>query len=284
MVIFLTILPVWLVASTAIGLWLWHKGGEGQPEPAKLRTPVSVEGLESDLKKIVEIAGPRHVGSDRGAIGLRRISAMIRGTLGPENAGYLLEVHPGPPTERGSWPIVIARLPGEGPPLAVVAGYDAPADRVGVEFNGTGVASLLAVAQAMAGESPGRPVAFAFVPHAYDEKAPLEETARRLVDHLGEVGTVVLVEATGGSERLIASAHDRELLAPFEGRVAIAEVEDSGADPFGPLFEMGAPLVRVASQGGLAERASNERLPDPAVHAAATGRLGQLVGALAAAP
>lgn len=287
-VIFLTILPVWLVLSTGIGLWLWNRGGEDQPEARKFRTPVSIEGLESDLRKIAEVAGPRHISSERGVVGLNRVSAMIQGTLGPENAGYALEIHPGPRNEVGSWPIVIARLPGEGRAVAVVAGYDAAAEEIGVERNATGVASLLAVAQALAGESLGRPVCFAFVPHAYEEEAPLEESSECLIRNLGETEVLMVVEATGMSGQLSALSPDGALLERFGDHALADEIGEAGSgdrlDFWSRLLAMGAPAVRVSTRSGGAGDDPDDRLPDAAVHAAATERLALLLQELASAP
>ncbi|MCH7225249.1 hypothetical protein MLD59_03835 [Verrucomicrobiaceae bacterium E54] len=286
-VIFLSLLPLWLVISTGIGLWLWNRGGENQPEQAKFKTPISAEGLESDLRKIVEIAGPRHLGSDRGHIGLKRVSAMIRSSLGPENAGYALEMHPGPTTPEGTWPLVLARLPGEGKPLAVVAGYDSREGSPGVEANGTGLASVLAIAQAMAGETLGRPVTFAFVPHAYDLDAPVREVGRQLMDQLGDVELIIVVEATGTAADLIVSARNTALLESFENRVRIAGAETiclgEDHDPASLLEELGAPAVRLSTRAMVLPSEQDDVLPGPGVHAQATAHLATLVRILAGA-
>ncbi len=287
MVIFLTVLPLWLIGSTGIGLWLWHRGQGDQEklETNRFRTPISVEGLEDDLRKIVEIAGPRHAGSERGATGLRRTAAMIQGSLGTGNAGYPLEVHPGPKAGEGRWPLVMARLPGEGRSIAVVAGYDARAGRPGVEENGTGLSAVLAVAQALAGDAPGRPVTFAFVPHVYGEEGLAMDSLGRLGAHLDDPAMLLVVEAMGQTDSLMVSSRDTSLLEPFEGRARVvgAEVVCLGddRDPASLLFEMGLPAVRVSTRAMLAPDDPDDRLPDPRTHAAATIKLAELVRDLA---
>lgn len=286
MVILLSLLPLWLVGSTALSIWLWDQGRQKQAktERDQFRTPISARGLEQDLRKIVEVAGPRNTGSEQGATGMRRVAALIQGSLGPANAGYELEIFPGPETPRGSWPIVLARLAGEGEGIALVAGYDAAPGSVGVEFNATGLASVLALAQAMAGEKPGRPVTFAFVPHAYDAGAPVDDAMRRLVGAIGRVGALWVVEATGRSRELSVSSSDAALLAPFAGRARVDEGPSEDPGFAERLSAAGLAALRITTTGSSAPAGGpDDRLPDPAVHAVATTRLAELARAAASA-
>lgn len=288
-VIFLSLLPLWLLGSTVVGLWLWNRGGEVGEEAATrgFRTPISTESLQDDLRKLTEIVGPRHAGTEAGATGLRRAASMIEGSLGPGNAGYKVQVEPGPETPNGSWPIIIARLPGSKPGLAVLAGYDANPAGGGVEANATGVASTMAAAQALAGEELGKAVTFVFVPHAYELEGPVIATADRALGQLGDISTVLVVEATGADRSLMVSSRDTELLPAFEGlaRIVGAEVVCLGedTDPASVLFEMSAPAVRVSTRPIVLPDEADDVLPKPEEHVEATRRLTDLIRRLASA-
>ncbi|WP_338686401.1 M28 family peptidase [Haloferula helveola] len=281
-VIMLVLLPFWLVASTVLGVWLWHRGQQQQEahEPEKFRTEISADGLADDVNKLVNICGPRHVGTEQGERGLSRAAAMIEGTLGPSNAGYRIESSPGPPTPNGSWPIIRATLPGdEREPLVVLAAYDASPDGGGVEANATGVASVMGIAQALAGENLGRPVVFAFVPHAYDAGSPRQEALERLLGKLGSFERILVVEATGADAKLIASASDPGLLTGLEGRVITVEIDQAPLES--ALYQAGQPAVRISTRRPVTGDVADSGLPLPGVHAEATRKLAELVRGLA---
>jgi len=124
----LLILPVWLLASGGVGIWLHfkHQAEEDKKEVARYATMVSQESLADDLRKLTQTIGERNTRAADGN-GLTRAAAWLEGTLGPSNTGYALKRARGPADER--WPLLRATLRGSDPkakPLWVVAAYDSP--------------------------------------------------------------------------------------------------------------------------------------------------------------
>jgi hypothetical protein len=275
----LTLLPLWLVVSTVGGWLLWNRGRENRPEPSKFQTALSVDGLAADLRKLAEVAGPRHGDSERGATGLRRASAMIQGTLGPGNAGYVVELLPGLRTDFGTWPVIVARLQGEGRPIVWITAYDSPSGSTGVEHNATGTASLLAAAQALAGESMGRPVGFVWVPVGYGNTDSLARMQQRLQAAIGDAEAVIWLEAMGRQESLRWSGEEQ-----IAGSLGLTGLKAGDADGLAPLFAMlageGLPIVGLTT--GQPGEGADDRLPDKAVHHRATTRLLEWIERLAA--
>jgi len=286
----LVILPLWLVVSTLGGLWMWTRKEDALHEPAKFATALSQEGLRAELVKVLERVGPRHTASEAGRAGLRRMAALIEGTLGPDNAGYRVERVIGPVSGQESWPILMATLPGgDQSPLWVVAGYDQNPAGGGIEANATGVTSVMSIAQALAGESFDRPVVFAFLPHGYDVEAPLGPMIELLNRKRGEVDRMLVVEAMGGGEvGLMASSRSTEALAhsamdrqtTVVGAEAICLADDHDLSSL--LFEAGNPAVRIATRAVVRKGDSDRDLPGVEGHAQATEALAQLVRDLAA--
>jgi hypothetical protein len=281
-------LPVWLVASTLVGLWLWHQGSDEAEEPAKFSTSIEAGSVASDLRKLVDLAGPRHTADDDGRLGLTRAAAMIEGALGPSNAGYRVRTVAAPPVDGKSWPLIVARLPGggQGEPLWLVTGYDQRPGGGGVEANATGVAALLAAAGEVALVEPRRPVYFAFLPHLYDPRAPVTGTLedfKRLIDGESEGGsdrgTVVVIESMGGARSLVASSRSSAALAAATADGAAAPVEFAAVAPEGArdvaatLVALELPVVRLATRAAVAADEADEEFPDPEAHAAASREL-----------
>jgi len=288
----LVLLPLWLFVSSGIGLFLWwrREASAEAVEPAKFATPVEAERLADDMRKLVRIVGERHVQSEAGAYGLTRAAAMIEGTLGASNAGYRVETLRGPATGSGSWPLIVATLPGDHRPAVwVVAGYDSRPGSPGVEANASGLASVMAVADALAGDSPGRPVCFAFVPHAYDREAPVLPALDLLRSRAEGVGVMLVVEATGAGGELQVSSRDARALAlpALDSRATVVGAEsiclEDDVDLSSVLFEIGLPAIRVATRRVVGAGEADDRLPDPEEHATATRKLAELVRALASA-
>lgn len=280
-------LPLWLVVSSLIGLWIWWRGEQagGGEEPVKYATPVSEQALAADLDKLLRFAPRRDIGDESGRMGLSRASAMIQGTLGPGNAGYRIDLWPAAATPEGEWPIVVATLPGDDrDPLWVVAGYDT-GDANPMAANTAGVVALLGVAGDLAGEALGRPVKFAFLPHVYDPRAPVPETLSSFVARAQAAGPVLVVECLDGGEPLRISSRDLEVLddpaIQQAGEIVGAEVVclQDDIDPASVLFESGVSAVRVATRVSAAE-SSGER-PDPGQLAGATSRVAAMLRALA---
>lgn len=284
----LVILPLWLAVSAVFGLWKYHHDAKKEEliEPSKFTTPVESSRLADDMRKLVEIVGPRNVSSDDGKRGLKRAASMIQGSLGPGNAGYRVELEKGVGDSVFEWPVIVATLPGDGgQPLWVVTGYDTLG--FGVEANSSGVVSVLAVARAVAGEKPLRPIKFAFLPHVYDVGAPVLPLLDQFARSMGKPDLVLVVEAMGVNGELLVSSREVEALKrpPFEkwGKIVGAEaicLEDD-FDLASTLFELNQPAVRVATRRVVAAGEADDQMPEPAQHAAATKALAELVLELA---
>ncbi|GAA5483541.1 hypothetical protein [Haloferula sargassicola] len=192
MAVLLVGFPLGLILTSLIAWWSWHERGGEKVEVHRFTLPIEAESLAADLEKIRRFATPRHLGSPAGELGLTRMAAMIEGTLGPSNAGYEIQRLPG--AAQGEWPILIASLEGgEGQALWVATGYDL---EPGSEDH-SGVATLMAIAGAMAGETPARPVKFCFLPHVRQESPAREETLSRWQRRRAGKGQVLWVESAG---------------------------------------------------------------------------------------
>lgn len=285
----LVILPLWLVVSTLFGLWIWTKRDGEVHEPAKFATAIDELSLKAELVKVLERVGPRHTASETGRKGLTRMAAFIEGTLGPDNAGYRIDRVVGPASGEEAWPILLATLPGDdGPPLWVVAAYDQDPAGGGVEANATGVTSVLAVAQALAGDTPDRPITFAFLPHGYDPEAPLGAMIQLFNRKRGEVDRMLVIEAMGGGEEgLLASSRSAAALGhaaidqgtKVVGAEAICLLDDRDLSSL--LFEAGNPTVRVGTRPVVRVDEPDDELPSAGKHSQATEALAALIRGLA---
>ena len=285
----LVILPLWLVSSTLVGLWMWTKREDEVHEPAKFAMAIDQESVRQELVKVVELIGSRHTTSEGARTGLRRMAAYIEGTLGPDNAGYRIERVVGPAVGEDAWPILLATLPGkEGSPLWVVTAYDQSSAGGGVEANATGVVSVLAVAQEVAGDRPDRPIVFAFLPHGYDLDAPVLQTLESLNRKRGEIDRMLVIEAMGhGRSGLMASSRSVEALGhpAIDSQTKVVGAEaiclEDDQDLSAALFETGSPAIRIATRSVVRADEPDADLPDPAAHARATAVLAALVRSLA---
>lgn len=280
----LVILPLWLLVSGAVSIW-YILNREKQEELAgqqRFARSVSESAIGDDMGKLVEIIGERHAFSPDAARNLSRAAAMIEGTLGPSNTGFIVKRERGP----GDWPLLHVSIAGTNPGLPavwVVCSYDSRPGRPGVEANATGIVAVLAAAQALADEQTRNGVHFAFVPHANDPESPVLETAGVLAKLIGNGTAILCVEAMGAGEVLWLSSRD-SAAAPLDlaqglGMVRGAEVVCIGddADLASVLFEMGLPAVRVATRPQLTARDADATLPPASVLAASTGRLVELI-------
>ncbi len=281
----LWLLPLWLLLSSGIGLWLYFKkqAAAAEEEQVRFASNLSEASLRDDMEKLVGFAGERHPASPAGVQGLNRAAAMIAGSLGPGNAGYAVTRLRGPL----EWPVILAPLRGSEPglpPLWVLAAYDSRPGSPGAEANASGTASVIAAAHALAAASPRRGIVFAFLPHGCAPDSPVAGTAAILKDRIGgDISELLLVEATGSAPELLLSSRDADSRALRQagglGSVAGAEaicLEDD-FDLAALLFESGLPAVRVATRPVVRAEEADAALPDPAVHAAATGHLIALI-------
>lgn len=288
-VLLLWLLPLWLLVSSMVGIWLHLRNRERSEEAGVLRlaSGVSAEDLADDVAKLMGFVGERHGDDAVGARGLDRAAAMIEGALGPSNAGYRVERLAGPSMPAGRWPILIAKVRGkdeDAPPLWVVAGYDSRPGKTGAEANASGVASVMAAARAMAADLPERTVLFAFVPHVLRTDEVRMAGLRLLADRAKGAGVVLVVEATGAAGELLASSRDAgsEVAAKLDGLAAVAGaeaicLEEDERDLSVVLFELGLPAWRISTRSLVEEGEPDDRAPEPALHAAATTRLVEIL-------
>lgn len=281
----LVILPVWLILSAIVGLWLLfqHDKKEEQKEQARFAQSVSTPLLGDDLKKIVSIIGDRNPSSEAAEVNLSRMASMIEGLLGPSNTGYAVTKHRGP----SNWPILQVTLRGksEEDPVWVITSYDSRPGSRGAEANATGLAATFAAAQAMALDKPTRPIHFAFLPHANDPESPVAENALILRDLIQAKpsSSVLVVEAMGAGETLWITSRDIDAypLSKVEGlgKIVGAEVACLGEDSdlASVLFEMKIPAVRIATRAILTPDEMDDREPFPPTVSASTGRLVELL-------
>ena len=273
-------LPLWLVASTALGLWLWLKGGEATEEPAKFSTSITTESIASSLNKFTDLVGPRHTASEAGRRGLTRAAAMIEGSLGPSNAGYQIETITAPPVGDESWPIIIARLPAgdKREPIWMLTGYDQNPKQTNPAGPVTNLTALIAVAQTLATETSSRPVYFVFLPHFFDDRAPVPDTLRalqRFIDRKESGGFLASVQAMSDGEHL--TIHGTADL-PLEALAANAKIQSSADETPGhpsltALDALSLPVVHLRSTAP--ENTTSPNRPDPKQTAAASEQLAQ---------
>lgn len=138
------------------------------------RKPVNRVDLERYLTTLTEQIGERHLGKPER---LEQAAVWIESTLGGGNIGYPVERHihdVGGKDVRN----LIAELPGKTRReeiIVVGAHYDTIPGSPGANDNGTGVAALLSLARAMAGDQQARTIRFvAFV----NEEPPYFQTDR----------------------------------------------------------------------------------------------------------
>lgn len=291
LVALLVILPAWLLVSG--GLAIWHYFHKEEKEAGKQKEAfsraVSEVLIRDDLAKFVGVIGERHASSESAAASLGRAASMIEGTLGPSNTGYEIKRLQGP----ASWPIIYVTIPGSKrtlPPLWITCAYDSRQGDPGVEANATGVVATLAAAQALAGSTPERDVVFVFLPHGNDAESPAIETAAKLSELAREAHAILCVEAMGAGAELWLTSRDTNApplafisgLGSIRGAEVVCLTEDS--DLASTLFEMNRPAVRVGTRATLSPDEADRSAPDPAVLAASSGRLVELIRRCAGIP
>ena len=165
------------------------------------RKAVNRADLERYLKILCEDIGERHMGKPEA---LERAAIWIESTLKGGNIGYQVE--------RQVYAIggkeirnVIAELPGKERRKEIIvlgAHYDSVKNCPAANDNGTGVAALLALARAMAGDQQKRTVRFAFFvneepPHGMTENMGSLVYAKSLAARSEKVVTMLSVETIG---------------------------------------------------------------------------------------
>ncbi len=160
----LTVVPLGLVALTVVAFIVFFT-----KEPAELKAASEVSSMfrkeisEKDLRDSVTMLattiGPRHAGEYRK---LNTAATWIESSLGPSNMGYTVEKQVYGVDGR-EFRNLIAELPGGEKAREIIvvgAHYDSVPDCPGANDNGTGVAALLAIANAFVGTKHPRTVRF----------------------------------------------------------------------------------------------------------------------------
>jgi hypothetical protein len=283
-VILLVVLPLWLFVSAGGAVWyfLHREKKAAAVEQQRFSRAVSATALEDDVRKLVNLVGERNTTSASAAKNLTRAASMIEGSLGPSNIGYAVKRTSGP----GEWPLLHVRIRGknaDAPGVWVVCAYDSRQGRPGAEANATGVAAMMAAAQALAVETPYRNIHFAFLPHGNDPASPGLETARKFAELSGKPSVVLCVEAMGAGAELWLSSRDTAA-APLSMTVGIGSVKGAevicagdDSDLASKLFEIGLPAVRVATRPLVGADEPDAALPAATTLAAASGRLVELI-------
>ncbi|MEM6916448.1 MAG: M28 family peptidase [Verrucomicrobiota bacterium] len=175
-------LPTGLLFLGVTSMVMTHLGASNEPvdpneasrlEAASLnRKAVNRVDLERYLTTLTETIGERHLGKPEN---LEKAALWIESSLGGGNLGYPVERHIYD-VEKKEVRNLIAELPGKSRRneiIVVGAHYDTVPGCPGANDNGTGIAALLSLAQAMAGDQQERTIRFvAFV----NEEPPYFQT------------------------------------------------------------------------------------------------------------
>lgn len=287
----LAVLPVWLLLSAGVAVWYYHFREKRAAFEDQQRFVKSVSGkvIEDDLRKFEKIIGERNGSSEKAARGLKSAATMIEGTLGPGNTGYEVTKIAGP----ADWPFLQVSIHGKNPTnpaVWVLATYDSKSGSPGIEANATGVCATLAAAQALAGDSPGSPIRFLFIPHGNDPESPVLDVVAKAAELTKDAKAVLVVEAMGAGEDLWLSSREATAV-PLRnidglGSVRGAEVVCLGEDSdFASLMcESGVSAVRVATRAQLLPEEPDDNPAAASVVAASAGRLVELIRRCAALP
>lgn len=199
MKIILVLVPVWLIASGAFGLWLYfERQNQEKRQPNSFSTSrVTEESIASDFRILCDVIGPRH--QLTAPDGLLRTAAMIDSALGPTNTGFDVAKYEGLPNTANAQPFLHIRLAGgntstdrESPKTWVLIPYDAPHDSVSKRgaLPASSLTVALASAQLMVQQSYKRPAHFLFIPSIHSDTKDVSPTLQRLQTILGSANAV----------------------------------------------------------------------------------------------
>ena len=253
----------------AVALWLALAGCRDDSAPAvSAKAPVAFDGVRAfrDLEALVRI-GPRPAGSN----GAEQARALIRERL--RQAGWLVEAQnfrAAPPKGK---PIamtnLIARRNASASPVLLITHYDTKnlADQkfVGANDGASGVAVLLELARATAGDQPPLPLALAFVDgeeafgtsiNADDGLYGSKSLARRMADEgeLAKLRALILVDMVGD--------RDLNLALDFNSSPALRERFEAAATKLGvsPLIDTRQAMSVIDDHTPFQERGVSEIL------------------------
>lgn len=268
----LTLLPVWLIASAGVAIYLsvTRESKQTAETQQQFTQEMSVERIADDLQKLTGVIGERNLSSESSRQSLSRAASMIEGILGPQNTGYTIDRIAGP----ARWPILRAKLPGKSrntPALWVLTAYDTPTGSATTPSASSGVAAAIAAAQAMARDELRVEIHFIFIPHGHDSGSPVSETIIKLKTIGDPPQMAFYIDAMDRSDQLLAfTADPQTTLLKSIGELGSLHALDSKQSTLADsLLQGGLPAVRIITQTNPAP----DTLP-PAEHIAiATGRL-----------
>lgn len=203
LVVLLSLVPVWLAVSAGTAVW-WSINKDDKKEEERQQRfamEMSEERIAEDLRKLSQMVGERHTRDETTQYNLTRAAAMVAGVLGPSNTGYEIENIVAP----DQWPIMRASLPGpeeNSPHLWVVVPYDSPRDSE-TGLADSGLAAVIATAQALAKDQPQSHIHFLFVPHGNETESPVSETLKRVQALMSAPSAVFVIGPMGTSPQLV---------------------------------------------------------------------------------
>lgn len=283
-VLLLCTIPLWLLVSGGLGIWGYFRAQkeERKKESARFATVVSASSMADDFHKLAVVIGARNSSVDGGK-GLTRASSWIDGILGPSNTGYAVQKVTGP--ETGGRPILRIDLRGldeKAAPLWIVTAYDSPSDEAGVADASSAVVSMVAAAQALAGEKPACPVRFVFLPHGHEasgEVAGTEARFMKMIADEGKASSVLCLGSMRGSGGLEIATGDSSnpALAVIGAIGKVQAVGKADGTLAARLSAGGLPAVLVTSDPA---NPPVSGASEPEHLASSTGRLVELIRGL----
>ena len=179
--LFLLGLPIGLIVGgiASFGIWFHLRGKAERYDTilaTMLRQPVNQQSLERHVRVLADTIGERHMGIYEN---LTAAANYIDSSMGPLNMGYDVgyQTYQVAGKEVANLEVTLRGTSRPGEIIVVGAHYDTVPGSPGANDNGTGVAALLALAHALAGDPQARTIRFvAFV----NEEAPFFRT-----DHMG---------------------------------------------------------------------------------------------------
>lgn len=240
----LALLPLWLVGSAGVAIYLslTRESGDDAETQQRFMQEMSVDRIRDDLGKLERVIGERNLASEAGRRNLSRTASMIEGILGPQNTGYRIDRIAGP----DQWPILRAKLPAKSSKAAalwVLTAYDTPHGSV----DSSGVAAIIAIAQAMARDELRSEIHFIFLPHGHDPSSSLADTLGRLKAIGTPPAMVFHIGGMDGPGKLVASSRESgSTLLQSLGELGSFQDQDSDRQTTAdPLADAGFKSVRV---------------------------------------
>ncbi|HEX5790586.1 MAG TPA: hypothetical protein VFY13_05505, partial [Luteolibacter sp.] len=245
----LSLLPLWLILSAGVAIWLSQRNDakEEKEQQQRFARGMSVENIADDLRKLDSVIGQRHAGDAEALANLNRAASMIDGVLGPSNTGYQVERM----AIAGSPPVLRATLHGKEdklPALWLLCAYDTPADQSGAGSSHA-VAAAIAAAQAMAQDAAPRTLELIFVPHGNAATGSVEACLKPLQVKLERPSMVIcLGDFSHGADLLVESGSEsRPLLDALSGLGQWRAPNGESSRLVSACSSAGLPVIEVRS-------------------------------------